>query len=555
MQRRKFLTNGLTAIGSIPFLDNTFGNNFNFGLANEYTKKITDKANDHVLVVIQLAGGNDGLNTIVPLETMNNMWQIRQNIYLEEKIILRSKVANKIAFHPKMTALFRQFENKKVRLINSVGYPTPNFSHFKSSDIWMAASGNNNETGTGWLGRYLENDFPNFPKGYPNEAKNYPPAISTTPVIQLITQGNGGNLAVSYTTRDTNLNLKNDLFETDYGSVQEKVEFLNTLNTQTNFYGNYVNSKASNEIRQKEYPNTAIGGQLKNIARLIANGISTKIYLATQNGYDTHANQTEKVDTENGVHGTLVKDLSDAIGAFQEDLAFLGISKRVIGMTYSEFGRRVGSNSSLGTDHGTAAPMFVFGDQALSGMLGDAPRIPSYPSPSLNLTMQYDFRSVFSSVLKDWFCVKDSTLENIFYSKYQYLPIVANYDCNGITGTEITDPPKNPIVAPIDTFKVDNPSVKSQITANESNLKEGKLLAAYPNPFIDKFTLEFASQGGFCKADIYDVTGKKVANILKGNYLKGIYKTNVEALNLNSGSYFIRYENGSQVKLEHILKY
>ncbi len=555
MQRRKFLTNGLTALGSIPFLDNPFGSNFDFGLASQYSQKIIDKANDHVLVVIQLAGGNDGINTIIPIDTYSNSWTVRSNINLDSKLLLKSKLNPSIGFHPVMTSMFQMYENKKIRLINSVGYPNQDFSHFKSSDIWMAASSNNNETGSGWLGRFLENEFPNFPKGYPNESKNYPPAITTTPVIQLITQGFGSNLGVSYSARTTSFNQQNELFEVDHDSVSEKLDFLNTLKFQTNNYSSYVNSKASNEIRQKEYPNTSLGGQLKNIAKLIANGISTKVYLATQTGYDTHANQTEKVRTEKGLHANLLKELSDAIGAFQEDLVFLGISKRVIGMTYSEFGRRVGSNASYGTDHGAAAPMFVFGDQAIGSMLGEAPKIPVYPTSDLNVPMQFDFRSVFSSVLKDWFCVKDSVLENIFYGKYQYLPIVASYDCTGITGNEITEPPKNPVVvSPKDTTQT-NPNVKNEITANESNLKEGKLLVVYPNPFIDTFTLEFASQGGFCKTDIFDASGKKITNILKGNYLKGIYKTKVEALNLTPGSYFIRFENGSQVKLEHILKY
>lgn len=550
MKRRSFIAK--TALGlASPLVSNAFGGSEK--LKNILTTAIgtSDKANDHVLVLINMAGGNDGLNTIIPLETFGNLWGARSSIVVPDDRFLASKLSKFIAFHPAISGLRDLFDETKLRIVNGVGYPNPDFSHFKSTDIWMTGSNSNETLLTGWLGRYLSNEFPNFPINYPNEAFPDPPAIVTTSILPLLLQGNTGNLGEVVINPNNNYQLyDNKLPFIATGKAAVELDFLRQSASLSNQYSGKLFEKAAKVSQQKPYPDTQLGNQLKTIARLVASGVKTKIYFASLPGFDTHANQVDRAEPWKGVHANLLRELSEAIVAFQADLKFLGIEKRVIGATFSEFGRRVGSNASLGSDHGAAAPMLIFGEQALGGVLGENPKIEQYANPNTNVAMQYDFRSVFASLLKDWFCVNQNVLEAVFMKNYQYLPLVANFDCLGITGNEEIEEKNNLI----NIYRPEQNAGTVKILANESTLTTETRLKAYSNPFASTLKLEFESHGGFCSLQIFNSLGQPINTINEGTFPKGYYKASFNGEYLADGLYYVRFQNKSYQKVLNVAK-
>jgi uncharacterized protein (DUF1501 family) len=550
MKRRSFITK--TALGlASPLVSSAFDGSQH--LKNILTAAVstTDKANDHVLVLINLVGGNDSLNTILPLETFGNLWAARNTIVVPDDRFLASKLSKFIAFHPAIEGIRNLFDETKVRIINSVGYPNPDFSHFKSSDIWMSGSNSNETLTTGWLGRYLANEYSNYPENYPNDAFPDPPAIVTTSVLPLLLQGNTGNLGEVVVNPNNNYQLfDNQLPFLASGKAAKELEFLRRSSNLSNQYSGKIFEKTAKITQQKTYPDTGLGNQLKTIARLVASGVKTKIYVASIAGFDTHANQVDRAEPWKGTHANLLRELSEAIVAFQADLKFLGIEKRVIGATFSEFGRRVGSNASLGSDHGAAASMIVFGEQALGGVLGENPKIEQYANPNTNLPMQYDFRSVFASILKDWFCVSQNVLETVFMKNFQHLPIVANFDCLGVTGNEEVDEKNNQI----DIYRPELNAGTVKILATESTLNAETRLKAYSNPFANNLKLEFESNGGNCNLQIFNQLGQTISTINDGAFSKGFYKANFNGEHLPDGLYYVRFQNKSFQKVINVIK-
>jgi uncharacterized protein (DUF1501 family) len=547
MKRRDFIRNS-TLAGLIPSIGTAMGvgisdNHIFNGILNT-----VDKANDHVLVLIQMVGGNDGLNMVLPMETYKHLWASRYDVVVKGERLLESKITDKITFHPAMEKVRDLYDENKIRIINSVGYPNQNFSHFRSMDIWMTGSDHNQNLGTGWLGRFLEKEYSGFP--YNNTDYSIPPAIVTNGASPIVLQSEFNfGISISDPTFNYSLQKQNDAFLVK-GNAQKELEFLNVLNQITNGYSTEVYKKAITVTSQKEYPNTNLGFQLKNIAKMIASGLKTKVYLATMTGFDTHANQVSRDNSSEGVHANLLRELSEGIYAFMQDLKYLGIENRVAGLTFSEFGRRVGSNGSLGTDHGAAAPMLAFGEQVLGGIAGDNPTIEPSSSNYTSLPMLYDFRSVFSSALKDWFCVKQNTLEEVFFKNYQYIPIFANFDCLGVTGNE-----EKGTSTPINNYKPEgNNSNIVKITDTEKSYTDNRLLHCYPNPFQDKLTTEFEIESGYTTLELYSSIGQRIAILANGKYIKGIYRASINTENLAMGIYFMRLQNNGVSKIHNLLK-
>jgi uncharacterized protein (DUF1501 family) len=548
MKRRSFLTQSILGLAS-PLVSNAFGGSQKLTSVLSAAIDSVDLANDHVLVLIQLAGGNDGLNTILPLETFGNLWAARNAIIVPDDKFLTTKLSKRIAFHPAIEGIKNLFEENKVRIVNGVGYPNPDFSHFKSIDVWMTGSDSTQTLSTGWMGRYLANQFQNYPVGYPNSQFQDPPAIITNAVQPLLLQGQSSNFGEVVIDPTNNFQLGYSKYPfIAAGKAAKEIEYLRQSSELANNYTNRLYDKAIKVGQQKPYPDTNLGYQLKNISKLIASGVKTKIYVASMPGFDTHANQVDRKEPWTGGHANLLKELSDAIVAFQADMKFLGTSKRVVGATFSEFGRRVGSNASLGSDHGAAAPMIIFGEQALGGIAGDNPMIEQYANPNTNVPMQVDFRSVFSSLLKDWFCVNQNTLESVFMKNYQYIPLVANFDCLGITGNEEVN---NNLV---NVYKPDLNSNTQQILASETTIKGENRLTVYSNPFSKILKLEFQSDGGHCLLHLFNSLGQQIAVINEGQFPKGYYKAIFDGEYIPDGMYFLRFQNKSFQKVLNVIK-
>ena len=384
---------------------------------------------DKVLVLVQLVGGNDGLNTLIPLDQLSALSSVRSNIYMPESSL--KPITTSLALHGRMGGMQNMFNDGRLSIIQSVGYPNQNRSHFRSTDIWSTASDATTELDTGWLGRHLEVENPGYPDGYPNSSSPHPPAISMGNVANATCQGTITNLSqtvnnpfnLTYLAPGGDTPLPND----NYG---DELGFLRVAIAQTNAYGGEIQNAANaGRTLATSYPGGSLTNQLQNVVRLVSGGLETKVYVVTLGGFDTHATQTDN-NTTSGWHADLMLELSENLAAFQQDLEMVGIADRVLGMTFSEFGRRIRSNNSRGTDHGTAAPLFVFGNCASGTVLGNNPTISTSVDQNTGVPMQYDFRDIYGSILMDWFGVSEADVRNVLYPGFVYLPVA-----NGCSAT------------------------------------------------------------------------------------------------------------------------
>lgn len=375
---------------------------------------------DNILIVIQLIGGNDGLNSFIPLDQYSQLHHHRSNILIKENKIL--KVSDTNGFHPELKSFQKLFLDGNMCCIQDVGYPNQNRSHFRSMDIWNSGSPYNETWDSGWLGRYLDINHYNYPTDYPNERHPDPIAITLGNIVADSCQGKLNNYCYAINNFEDSAILTE--YTTQTGLPDEKkalFEFLNSNIRLTNNYTKRVLDAAQKGNSFANYPdNNDLAKQLKMVAKLISGGLSTKVYTLTMGGFDTHAYQTTE-DTSTGWHATLLKILSEAIAAFQNDLQKLQISDKVLTITYSEFGRQIASNNSAGTDHGTAAPMFVFGNQLKQQVIGHNPIIDKELPPQAGVHMQYDYRDIYGTILSSWLNLPAENTHDIFRRKTNFI--------------------------------------------------------------------------------------------------------------------------------------
>jgi uncharacterized protein (DUF1501 family) len=466
-------------------------------------------SNGRVLVVIQLNGGNDGLNTLIPIDQYSNLYNARQNVIIPENKILKLTGTDKTGFHPEMKGMREMYDNGLISVVQDTGYPDPDFSHFRSTDIWMSASGSDKTLNSGWLGRWVENEHPDFPDKYPNAENPDPLAIQIGFGVSLSIIGNHGPAGLA-------LSDPNYIYQMVSGTTDpapntpagHELTYIRLVAQQTQAYSISIKNAAdkANNISTLYPENNSLSDQLKIVARLIAGGLKTPLYMVSIGGFDTHASQVDPNDTTKGMHSNLLKMLSEAIFAFQDDVNKLGISDKVSGMTYSEFGRRIRSNASTGTDHGAAAPMFVFGKSVNPGIIGSNPNIPQNTTFNDNVPLQYDFRQVYRTVLGDWFGATENDIQNkLLYDDFEQLPI----------------------------FKAGISSTKEIKHVTEIALGQN-----YPNPFQSNTQIKFYSPGGQVSIRLFDNKGRFIKNIVSGNFPKGNHEINFEGAALPSGNYY-----------------
>lgn len=416
MKRKQFIKNA--AAFSLPFVLNGLGVRV-FGRESVINSMLpfASPDSDRILVMIQLFGGNDGLNTIIPLDQYDNYFKVREKIAIEEKKILSLNGITHSGFHPALAGLQQLYNDKQLSVLQSVGYANPDFSHFRSSDIWMSGSASSQSLNTGWTGRLLDNVFPAYPAGYPNSSSPDPLAIQIGLASSLVFQGPKIPMSLNIADPDKNFDLVNgftDAAPSTHGG--DELKFIRLIAEQVTSYSQVIKAAAYNVKSQSGYPaNNPLAQQLKTVARLIKGGLKTRFYLVSLDGFDTHGEQAVAGDTTKGRHADLLQFTGDAIKAFQDDLEFLGISEKVAGMTFSEFGRRIAANESMGTDHGAAAPLFVFGKKVKGGFIGENPVVPEKVGVEENLPMKIDFRSVYAALLRDWMGVPESLISSLLF--------------------------------------------------------------------------------------------------------------------------------------------
>ena len=520
MKRRDFLRKAVPAGVLLPSLVSGFSFRA-FGADSPIIQslQLPVTETDHVFVIIQLNGGNDGLNMVVPIENFNNYVNARSNIYIPEKSLL--PLNGKVGLHPSMTGLQSLYNKGQLKVVQSVGYPQPSFSHFRATDIWMSASDSSTTVNSGWAGRYLNYEYPNFPNGYPNATMTDPLAIQIGSATSLTLQGPAVSMGMSISNTSNFYNLVNGTQDPAPNTPAGKeLTFVRMVAQQTQQYATVIKAAAANTVQQVSYPiKNSLGDQLKIVARLIRGGLKTRIYMVNYGGFDTHSAQVDSVDNTKGNHANLLMNVSDAIKAFQDDLKFLGVEERVVGMTFSEFGRRIKSNGSDGTDHGSAAPLFVFGKSVIGGVLGDTPVIPANPTVNDNIPFQYDFRSVYSTILANWLCVNDLDLQQIMLKNFQILPLVNPGGCRKAV-----------------------------------NLSGDVLISNYPNPFVTSTVITFTTAGGHTLIQIMDTMGRVITNLTDKEYTAGTYTVVLDGSSLAAGVYYARLQNLAAQQVRTMIK-
>jgi uncharacterized protein (DUF1501 family) len=521
MRRRDFLR-GVVPVTAMPFLLNgialrAYGRSpFLESLIGAYT------ATDRVLVLVQLSGGNDGINTVIPLDQMSAYNSLRGNIAIPQAAVL--PLTSATGLHPKMTGFKQLYDQGKLMVLQGVSYPNPNLSHFRATDIWLTAANSNEYLNDGWAGRYLGREFPDYPVGYPNQVMPDPLAIQIGAVTSTALEGPSRSMGISIQDPNTFYQLVNGISTGGQDTAPQtpaghELSYIREVALHSQQYAAQVKAAADKVKSQVAYPTSnSLADQLKIVARLIGGGLKTRVYIVSMGGFDNHSGQVDSSDPTIGTHATLLQRLSDATLAFQNDLTQLGVEDRVMGMTFSEFGRRVQSNASRGTDHGTAAPMFVFGKGinggVPNGVLGFNPSLTDLTSS--NLKMQYDFRSVYASVLSQWFGADTAELNAVLLRSYQQLPII-------------------------------KPGVAVSV-GDVSNLpSEYRLYENYPNPFNPTTTISYDLPGD---ADVivkvYDMLGRSVATLIDERQTAGHHSAQfAPSSNLSSGAYIYQLQAGS----------
>lgn len=376
--------------------------NITASVPSKLTNAIAQANTDRILVLMRLKGGNDGLNTIIPIYDFDSYANARPTIHYKENTLY--KLNDDFGIPQAMQNLQGMWGEGAMKVVHGVGYQNQDLSHFKSSNIWASSDLEEIED-SGFLGRYLEGLHPDFLINPPE----IPAAIQIGSIGNLIFDGQGvSNYALTVSNPEElerigetgTIHSLLDLPNCTYG---DRLSYLRSVTNNTFTYAKTIFNAYNSAKNEVEYTDK-IGKQLAIVSRMIKGNLGTKIYMVSVDGFDTHANQAEK-------HAELWESISKNITLFYEDLKAKEMDEKVLSMTISEFGRRVKENGSQGTDHGQAAPILFFGPALQgNGFVGEHPNLKDL-DPVGNLKFTTDFREIYSNVLKEWLCVDSSTVE------------------------------------------------------------------------------------------------------------------------------------------------
>ena len=501
--RRDFLSGIGLALGGSLLLGNTPVSALTNARLASY---LHNAPSDRILLLIQLSGGNDGLNTVIPFNN-DIYYNSRPNLAIPGNTLQAYKLDEDLALHPNMGQLHNRFNDGQLAVMQSVGYPNPNLSHFRSTDIWQTGSSAEEALSTGWIGRYLAEAVPDFSDNPPD----YPLAVQIGGLSSLMFQGPTGNMGMTMANADFFARLveQGTLFtldavpDTTYGS---EMAFLRTIANDSFIYASSIQEASNSGSNEVEYPqNNPLSASLSVVAQLIKGNLGSRIYHVILSGFDTHANQAN-------VHGRLLQNLSEGIDLFLQDIEAAGMQKEVLTMTFSEFGRRVGQNGSFGTDHGTAAPLFLAGEGVVAGLHGATPDLVDLDATG-NLKFDIDFRNVYANILVDWFGLSPAVVETILQG-YSYNPL------------NVIRESANPV-------SIEEDSVPGSFVLHQN----------YPNPFNPSTTLSFTLPSEkHVLLSVYNLEGRLVSQLLDQRISAGEQTVSFDASNLPSGTYIYRLE-------------
>jgi uncharacterized protein (DUF1501 family) len=398
--RREFLTWGGRGIGLLAF------SRFAPSFLVESTLAATPapEKDRSILVLVQLAGGNDGLNTVIPYED-SEYYRLRPTLAIKKEDALR--LDDTQGLHPSLAALHALMQEGRAGIIQNVGYPNPNHSHFRSSEIWETGSDSNQFLPSGWIGRFLDNACGGADVGTAGQGGDPVAVHVTNELPQSFLSGQPhatfGLRAGGRGSPKENLAFLEKLVKQDDHEANANASFLRATMMDALVTEQRVQKILNTYKAESVYPVTGFAQSLRNVASLISAGLSTRVYFVSLGGFDTHSNQANN-------HANLLRTLSEGLAAFQKDLVAKKLDSQVLTMTFSEFGRRPNENESRGTDHGTAAPLFVMGSRIKGGLHGTPPSLNNLPK-NQDLAFSTDFRQVYATVLDKWLsCPTDQIL-------------------------------------------------------------------------------------------------------------------------------------------------
>lgn len=422
MNRRKFIRSvGATgvAVATLPTIVDSFAVRALAGGGTNLERLLG--ASDRVMVLIQLVGGNDGLNTIIPVS--NSVYYAnRPRLSVPKSATL--PLTSTLGWHPALAGFRDLYDAGRMAIVQGVTYPNPNRSHFRGTDIWLTATDAEVFGTSGWVGRYLDTYAADFPVVLPP----HPLAVQIGTSLSLGLLGPRGAMGVTFRDPDEFYRLVNsggaieEIPPTNLGDTPagREVEYMRNVARSADTYASVVKQAADAATATTvTYPNTDLAGKLKVVSQLISGGLQSKVYLVSMSSgsFDTHAGQVLSDNPTQGAHASLLKELSDAVNSFMADLKNKGLEDRVAGMTFSEFGRRVAENGSIGTDHGTAAPLFVFGSRVNNTIFGSDPDLVNLDDRG-DMLMQHDYRDVYAAMILQWFAEPSSLAQNILYRDF-----------------------------------------------------------------------------------------------------------------------------------------
>ena len=455
--------------------------------------------NGKVIVILQLSGGNDGLNTIIPIED-SLYYNARPSLRIPKADAI--ELSNLTGMHPSLQPLKPLFDDGKVAIVQNVGYDSPDRSHFRSTDIWLSGSDSNVVIEDGWVGRYLANVFPE----HNNFNTDHPMAIqigsTQSALLECTCQGTMG---ISFES-------PNQFYQLINGSTADndpppntiagnQLKYIKEVAALSIRFAEIIKEKADSVQNLVTYPDTRLGRQLAIVAELIAGGLETPVYLTSIGGFDTHANQA-------GGHSNLLSGVAQAVAAFQADLELLRVADRVVLMTFSEFGRRVNQNSSGGTDHGTAAPLFVIGKNVNGGIYGRNPDLSDLDN-SGDIKFKYDFRQIYATLLTDQLGMPDDRIPDVLPRSFEILPLISARNFN-------------------------------QNAPSAFHLEQN-----YPNPFNPITTINYSLRVPLTFIlEVYSTTGDRIATLVNRYQEAGSYSVQFDGSKYPSGVYFATLESG-----------
>ncbi len=520
--------------------------------------------NDRVLVILQMHGGNDGLNALIPIEQYDLYYFRRANIAIPAKDSVRSLIpldgtlpsADQVGLHPDMIAMKDLYDRGRARIIQGVSYENNNGSHFRGRDINFMGGGFEDYFSSGWVGRYLQQAYAPlvYPNDFPNEEMPDPLALELGSDVSLLFHQEGnipssisiGNDPVGFANLVDQLEGFEDegidprgkpptnLDDTPYGTELNWI--LGLEDKSEDYAGRLLEVYQRASETQVDYPeiypfNAPTGSlsnrltpQLKLVARLLdgggaGQGVKTKVFLVKIGGFDTHAEQVESYDPTMGVHAALMYHITSAIRAFQSDLSARGLEDKVLTVTTSEFGRRIGSNGSFGTDHGTGGPVFLFGKGVRPGLSGTNPDLNQN-----NVEQQFDYRQVYASILEDWLEVDRSTINNdIFFGNFADGPNGqgGNYEPLRVASAEF-------------------------VTGTREFVRERFYLEdCFPNPARNQTNISFYINGlSHVDLQLMDLRGRMVKKLLAESRTAGHHSIEVDLSGMKPGTYLYSLKAG-----------